>query len=89
MGQQGNYISREAEGRGEMKRFEYGQRIVTTEDAPCGAGKKGTVVRLLIRSSAEAWVNMDDPLDDDVRLFNRGDIRKKHVLLRLDQCETA
>jgi hypothetical protein len=70
-------------------RFHVGQRIrVKGADLyDALAGKTGTVVRMLRRSSEEAWVEMDDHLPDDLRSFPEFDQRAKHILLYDNECE--
>ena len=52
-------------------------------------GRTGIVARKLISTPFEAWVEMDDPLPDELRRFSRGDRREKHVCLHSEECERA
>jgi hypothetical protein len=68
--------------------------VVPQEEATRSAGhhllngKAGTVVRKRI-SDDGAWVEMDEPLPDSLRLFLPPDKRQDHVLLYPEECESA
>lgn len=72
-------------------RFKLRQKVeVTSADEDSLIGRTGTVVRLLRRSSHEAWVNIDgDPLPASVRNFPVDDPegRCNHILIYDDECE--
>ena len=71
-----------------MTSFHNGQHVEVVEPTPVHhalKGKAGTIVRLLHRSADEAWVEMDDDLPFEIRLFD--DERSRHVLLFLDEVE--
>ena len=74
-----------------MVRFRDGMRVrVTRAMSPEQGGikgKTGTVVRLLRRSSEEAWVEMDEPLPVSLRSFPEGDERTRHICLFDDEVE--
>ncbi len=68
--------------------FRQGQRVKVNESGPAElVGKTGVVFRVLIRSSYEAWVQMDDPIPKSLASFSKGDSRRDHVLLEADDCD--
>ena len=70
-----------------MQSFKRDQRVRVASDYEDGRlhGKVGTVHR--IRTDGGAWVEMDDPLPDDLCRFPADDPRGKHVQLYPEECE--
>lgn len=63
-------------------------RVTVNADGPPElVGKSGTVCRVLIRSSYEAWVNMDEAIPESVASFEEGDSRRNHVCLSAEEVE--
>lgn len=68
-----------------MKFFQGGQKVrVVAKDHEL-KGKTGTVSRVSIRDSAEAWVTMDQDLPPTLRSFS--DDRKNDIILNAEDCE--
>lgn len=82
-----------------MKSFTLGQRVQVTPFTSCVApppptaaqhliaGKTGTVVRLL-RRDGSAWVKMDEPPPEQLRMFPANDDhgRGNNILLYPEEC---
>lgn len=77
-----------------MTRFNLGQKITVISDHgndKMGAliGRTGTVVRLVMRSTDEAWINIEgEPIPREAACFPADDEhgRGNHVCLWLDEC---
>lgn len=70
--------------------FHSGQRVKVNKSGPAElVGKTGVVVRVLIRSVYEAWVEMDEPIPDSLANFPKGDDRRNRVQLEADECDPA
>lgn len=70
-------------------RFKTGMRVRFTVDRPPAQlqGKTGTVVRLLMRASDEAWVEMDEDLHPSEQRFPSDDPRARHICVFDDEVE--
>lgn len=79
-----------------MKKFSNNQKIrVVAPEEEDGEprrdmlrGRTGVVTRLRMKDNG-AWVRMDQPLPDDLRVFSANDAsgRGDHILLYPDECE--
>jgi hypothetical protein len=49
-------------------------------------GKVGTVVRCRYGDNG-AWIDMDEPLDENLTIFPAGDRRRNHILMYPEECE--
>lgn len=76
-------------------RFHHGQRLIINEPITKNEqllGRTCTVVRLLHRSSEEAWVNVDgEPVPSECRMFPENDEhgRGNHILVWDEECTEA
>lgn len=68
-----------------QKRFHMGERVTVAAGHPL-AGKSGMVVRLRMTDFG-AWVQMDDELPEEQRVFDAHDPRSKQLMLKPEECE--
>jgi hypothetical protein len=73
-----------------VERFSNGQRVKITTDALTKGismlGKVGTVVRIRMQDNG-AWIEMDDPLPEELASFELGDNRRNHIIFYPEECE--
>ena len=70
-----------------MNYFQSGQRIKVVEGPLKGC--MGSVVRVKMSTSQEAWVKIDKPLPPAMRSFGPEDNRADHICLSIEDCEEA
>lgn len=73
-------------------KFKLHQRVKITnpdEENEALRDRTGTVVRLLMSSTDEAWINMDDDLTPELQSFPAGDSRHRHICLFEDECSVV
>ena len=61
-------------------------RIIDHDGAFWWNGRSGKVVRVCVRNGC-AWLDMDDPLPADKRVFHADDERANHTRVYMDECE--